>query len=126
MNMADPVARGEDALSKLEAKELIEEQGGKIFGCTFRKKSGEKRDMVCRQNVSSYITGGQNPNKPESDKIIVFDVEKMNQLVREFREKHDKEPNTADKFSMGRRAYRTINIDTLERVAVDGQEYEVK
>ena len=126
MNMSDPVARGEDALNKLEAKGLIEQSNGKIFSAVFEKKNGEKRHMVCRKGVAQYVSGGSNPAKNHDNLMVVFDMENMSELVREYKNEHGELPPNTNKHKLGRRAYRNINLDTLEKLKINGNEYKVK
>ena len=83
------------------AKQYIYKTNGKIFSAVFTKKDGEKRKMVCRQGVAKYVKGVGLRFKPEERNLIgVFDMHK--------------------------RAYRFINLETLEKIKVSGKEYEIK
>jgi hypothetical protein len=120
------VDKGKDALNQLEAKNLIEQSNGKIFSAVFEKKNGEKRHMVCRKGVGQYVSGGSNPAKDRDHLVVVFDMEKMSELVQEYKDEHGELPPKPNKFKLGRRAYRNINLNTLETLKIDGQEYTVK
>jgi len=73
--------------------------GEKIFGCTFTKKNGEVRDMVCRLGVKSHLHGGELPFCPvEKGVLPVFDMQKQ--------------------------AYRMINLDTVTEIRANGQVYK--
>ena len=88
-------------ISKDTAKQYIYKTNGKIFSAVFTKKDGEKRTMVCRQGVAKYVTGKGLKFKPEERSLIgVFDMHK--------------------------KAYRFINLETLERVKIRGQEYDIR
>ena len=83
------------------AKQYIYATNGKIFSAVFTKKDGEKRKMVCRQGVAKYVKGVGLKFKPEERSLIgVFDMHK--------------------------KAYRFINLATLEKIKVKGREYEIK
>ena len=83
------------------AKQYIYATNGKIFSAVFTKKDGEKRKMVCRQGVAKYVKGIGLKFKPEERSLIgVFDMHK--------------------------KAYRFINLETLEKIKVKGIEYEIK
>ena len=82
------------------AREYIYKTNGKIFAATFTKKNGEKRNMVCRQGVAKYVKGKGLKFKPEERSLIgVYDMHK--------------------------KAYRFISLNTLEKVKIQGREYQV-
>ena len=88
-------------IDKDTAKQYIYKTNGKIFSAVFTKKDGEKRNMVCRRGVAKYVSGVGLKFKPEERSLIgVFDMHK--------------------------RAYRFINLETLEKIKVSGKEYEIK
>ena len=88
-------------INKDTARKYIYESNGKIFAAVFTKKNGEKRSMVCRQGVAKYVTGKGLKFKPEERNLIgVFDMHK--------------------------KAYRFINIQTLEQIKIKGINYKVK
>ncbi|MAH47762.1 hypothetical protein CMI37_18215 [Candidatus Pacearchaeota archaeon] len=83
------------------AKQYIYKTNGKIFSAVFTKKNGEKRRMVCRQGVAKYVKGVGLKFKPEErDLIGVFDMHK--------------------------KAYRFINVKTLEQLKTKGITYKVQ
>jgi len=83
------------------AKQYMYKTNGKIFSAVFTKKDGEKRTMVCRQGVAKYVKGIGLKFKPEEKELIgVFDMHK--------------------------KAYRFINVKTLEQLKVKGITYKVK
>ena len=83
------------------AKQYIYATNGKIFSAVFVKKDGEIRKMVCRQGVYKYVKGVGLKFKPEErDLIGVFDMHK--------------------------KAYRFINVKTLEQIKVKGITYTIK
>ena len=88
-------------IDKDTAKQYIYKTNGKIFSAVFTKKDGEKRKMVCRQGVAKYVKGVGLKFKPEDKELIgVFDMHK--------------------------KAYRFINLSTLEKIRVKGKEYNVR
>ena len=88
-------------INKDTAKQYIYKTNGKIFSAVFTKKDGEKRKMVCRQGVAKYVKGVGLKFKPEERSLIgVFDMHK--------------------------KAYRFINLETLEKIRVQGKEYNVR
>ena len=88
-------------IDKDTAREYIYKTNGKIFSAVFTKKDGEKRKMVCRQGVAKYVKGVGLKFKPEEKDLIgVFDMHK--------------------------KAYRFINVKTLEKIRVKGKEYNVR
>ena len=90
------------------AKKYIYATNGKIFSAVFTKKDGEKRTMVCRQGVSKYVKGVGLKFKPEERGYIqVYD------MVYARKENPEK-------------AYRFINLETLEKIKVKGREFEIK
>ena len=83
------------------AKQYIYKTNGKIFSAVFTKKNGEIRKMVCRQGVAKYVKGIGLKFKPEEKDLIgVFDMHK--------------------------KAYRFINVNTLEQIKVRGLTYQIK
>ena len=83
------------------AKQYIYKTNGKIFSAIFTKKDGEKRKMVCRQGVAKYVKGVGLKFKPEERSLIgVFDMHK--------------------------KAYRFINLKTLEQLKIKGINYKIK
>ena len=88
-------------IDKDTAKQYIYKTNGKIFSAVFTKKDGEKREMVCRQGVAKYVKGvGLKFNPEKRDLIGVFDMHK--------------------------KAYRFINVKTLEQIKVEGITYTIK
>ena len=82
------------------AKQYIYKTNGKIFSAVFVKKDGEKRMIVCRRGVAKYVKGVGLKFKPEKrDLVGVFDMHK--------------------------KAYRFINLKTLEQLKFKGITYKV-
>jgi len=88
-------------ITRNTAKKYIYKTNGKIFSAVFKKKDGEKRLMVCRQGVAKYVKGVGLKFKPEERNLIgVFDMHK--------------------------KAYRFINLSTLENLKIKGVNYKIK
>ena len=87
-------------IDKDTAKQYIYKTNGKIFSAVFRKKDGTKRKMNCRRGVSKYVKGIGLKFKPEEHALIgVFDMHK--------------------------KAYRFINLETLEQLSFKGITYKI-
>ena len=83
------------------AKQYIYKTNGKILSAVFTKKNGEKRKMVCKLGVYKYVKGvGLKFNPKDLDLVGVFDMHK--------------------------KAYRFINIKTLEQIKVKGIKYKIR
>lgn len=83
-----------------EPKKIRELVGNKIFSVTFEKKDGTLREMTCRLDVKKHLKGGEK----------TYDTEAANHLTV---------------FDMQKKGYRTININTLKRLTVDGVSYDI-
>ena len=94
------------------AKQYIYKTKGKIFSAVYTKKNGEKRKIVCMLGVFKYVKGVGLKFKPvdpskERDLILVYDMHYA-------------------KFVDKEKAYRFINVKTLEAVKIKGINYQVK
>ena len=88
-------------ISKAKAKDLINASKGKFFSVAFTKKNGELREMNCRKGVKKHLKGGELAFDPNSKGlVVVFDAQK--------------------------KAYRMININTLQSVTIDKATYSVE
>ena len=91
-------------ISRPEAKQMIKDTKGKFFTVTFTKKDGTTRVMNARLGVKAYLKGGELPYDPASKGtyglIPVFDIPK--------------------------KAYRMINVDTITKIKIGNNEYQVK
>ena len=87
------------------AKQYIYKTNGKIFSAVFTKKDGEKRSMICRQGVPKYVKGIGLKFKP-------VDASKDRDLI--------------GVFDMHKKAYRFINVKTLEQIKIKGTTYTIK
>lgn len=86
---------------KTEVSQLKELVGNKIFSVVFEKKDGTLREMVCRLGVKKHLKGGE----------VSYDPEERNYLVV---------------FDMQSEGYRTININTLKKIKLDGVSYDIE
>ena len=92
-------------IDKDTAKQYIYKTNGKIFSAVFTKKDGEKRSMICRQGVAKYVKGIGLKFKP-------VDASKDRDLI--------------GVFDMHKKAYRFINVKTLEQIKIKGTTYTIK
>ena len=92
-------------IDKDTAREYIYATNGKIFSAVFTKKDGEKRKMVCRRGVAKYVKGVGLKFKP-------VDPSKDRDLI--------------GVFDMHKKAYRFINMKTLEQLKVKGVKYKIQ
>ena len=84
-----------DALGKIRASK------GKIFTATIIKRTnGERRELNCRLGVKKYVTGEGLKFEPSNKNLIVV-------------------------FDMQKNGYRMINIDGLEALKIDGEEFTI-
>ena len=89
------------SISRETARQLIKDTKGKFFTVTFIKKDGTTRVMNARLGVKAYLKGGELPYNPEAKGLIpVFDVQK--------------------------REYRMVNINTITKLKVGNNEYDVR
>lgn len=89
-------------LTKDEAKQLIKDTKGKFFTATFVKRTnGAMRTMNCRLGVKAYLAGGVLPYNPEEKGLIPV-------------------------YSIQDRGYRMINLETLTKLKIGNNEYEVR
>lgn len=87
-------------ITREAAAALMRQTNGHVFSVTFIKKDGSERDMTCRLGVKKHLRGGERAYDPaDYDLLCVFD--------------------------MAKEAYRSISLNTLKRVKVEGTEYEV-
>jgi hypothetical protein len=86
---------------KSEISTLKELVGNKIFAVEFIKKDGSLRKMVCRLGVKKHLKGGELKYSPEDfNYLTVFDLQSEE--------------------------YRTININTLKKIKLDGVSYDIE
>ena len=84
-----------------EAKEMIYNTNGKIFGVKFTKKNGEERTMNCRRGVQKGVKGVG----------LAYDTEKFNLI---------------NVFDMAKDGYRMINTSTINELTISGKTHIVK
>lgn len=89
-------------ISKSDALGKIKASRGKIFTASVIKRSnGERREMNCRLGVSKYVTG----------EGLKFDPAKKNLITV---------------YDMQKNGYRMLNIDGLEELRIEGEEYTIE
>lgn len=90
-----------ESITKDKAKEIILNNRSKIFSVLFTKKDGTKRKMNARLDVKKDIKGVGLKYKPKEFNYIIA-------------------------YDMLKKAYRTININTLEQLTLNKKEYHIK
>jgi len=86
---------------KSEISTLKELVGNKIFSVEFLKKDGSLRKMVCRLGVKKHLKGGELKYSPEDfNYLTVFDLQSEE--------------------------YRTINVNTIKKIKLDGVTYDIE
>ena len=88
-------------ISKRDALGKIRASKGRIFTATIIRTNGERREMNCRLGVTKYVTG----------EGLKFDPAKKNLVTV---------------FDMQKNAYRMINIDGLEALKIEGEEFTIE
>lgn len=83
-----------------EVKKLRELVGNKIFSAEFIKKDGTLRKIVGRLDVEKYKKGGE----------LKYSPEELNYLIV---------------FELKTKEYRTINVNTLQSITVEGVRYDI-
>ena len=86
---------------KKELKDLKVLVANKIFSVVFTKKDGSDREMVCRLGVTKHLKGGEKS----------YDSDALNYLTV---------------YDMQAEGYRTINVNTLKKIKVDGVTYDIE
>lgn len=81
----------------ISKNEIARIAGNKFISISFLKKDGTKRTINGRLHVKRYLKGGDNPNTRKDEFLIIY--------------------------SMKDKGYRTINLDTVFRIAASGKEY---
>ena len=88
--------RASDVLS------IIQKQGGKIFGCTFVKRTtGEVRRMTCRRFVRRHLKGGTMKFDPRQKSLVVV-------------------------WDFARQGYRSIPVDAVTEIRAGGEVLRVQ
>lgn len=81
-------------ISKSEISRIA---GSKFITVSFLKKDGTPRTINGRLHVKRYLKGGDNLNSRKEDYLIIY--------------------------SLKDKGYRTINLDSVFRIAANGKEY---
>ena len=95
--MSTATAQPSPRLNRANLRNLVSD--GAIFGVEFIKRSdGSLRKMVCRLGVRKHLKGGAKAYDPKKhDLLCVFDMEKE--------------------------SYRSIPVDAVQRLSVNGQTF---
>lgn len=92
-----------------ELRKAILATRGRLFGVTFVKSDGSRRDMVCRLGVRSYLRGGDPAYDAEAKgNVFVYDVNVARDLPADERHK----------------AYRSFKLSRVVRFRADGYEFQ--
>lgn len=83
---------------KMEVEEVKKLVGNKIFTAIFTKKDGSVRKMNCRLQVKKHLKGGTKK----------YDAASLNYLTV---------------YDLQKKAYRTINVNTLKQLKFQGQTF---
>lgn len=81
----------------ISKSEIARIAGNKFITVSFLKKDGTPRTINGRLHVKRYLKGGDNPNTRKDEFIIIY--------------------------SMKDKGYRTVNLDSVFRIAASGKEY---
>lgn len=79
----------------MNKQDIINRVGDKFFTVEFTKKNGELRTMNCRLGVTRHLRGGNSTTAHHDNLLTVYD--------------------------MKIHGYRTVNIETLQRLTVDNE-----
>ncbi len=93
----------EHSLSRL--RQFLRATRGKIMTVEFVKKNGDLRRMICRTGVKKHL---KDPTGTCSPKLIAQDIQ--HGLLRVF--------------DMEKRAYRMVNLATLQKIQAGGEEFK--
>ena len=88
-------------ISKEEAKQLVKGTKGKFFTVTFIKKDGTERVMNARLGVKAYLKGGDLPYNPDEKGLIPV-------------------------YDMKNGGYRMVNVNTIKKLKIGNNEYNVQ
>jgi hypothetical protein len=89
---------------------LVASAGSRFFSIEFVKKNGDYRKMQVQQAAARTHAKGDTAS--ESAQRAVATRAKNN-------------PNLLNVWSVDKRAFRSVNMDTLRAITVDGHRYEV-
>ena len=88
-------------ISRDDVEQIIKSSKGKFFSAIFIKKDGTLRTMNCRLGVKKYLKGGTLKFNPSNKGLVVV-------------------------CDMQKKAYRMININTIQYLKIGRKEYHVK
>ena len=81
----------------ISKEEVARIAGNKFITVSFLKKDGTPRTINGRLHVKRYLKGGDNPNTRKESFLIIY--------------------------SLKDKGYRTVNLDSVFRLAAEGKEY---
>lgn len=119
---------------KIKAETAVEKikaiPAGQFFSVKFIKRTtGEEREMVCRKDVTKYLAGGQRAYEPDEHNLMfVWDSGTFASELRKWQAANPdatKAKIEAAKDEIGRKCFRSINLELLMTLKIDGQEYVV-
>jgi hypothetical protein len=89
-------------ISRKKAVAFIDGRHGKVFSVVFVKRTtGEEREMVCRQGVTKHLAGGEAAYNFSEKKLIPV-------------------------YDMRVEGYRSIPVEGIIRIKIDGEWHDVK
>lgn len=87
-------------ITREDASKLIQASNGSVFSVTFTKKDGSTRHMNCRMGVTKHLKGGERAYDPADHGLVCV-------------------------YDMQARGYRSIALDTLRRLTMGGNTWNV-
>lgn len=97
------------SIARSDAQSIMEASDGAFFNVVFIKKDGSRRSMTARYGVSKGVLGDE---ASESAKKALVTWRENN-------------PNLLRLFDAHKRAFRTVNLDTIESLRVNGVSYKI-
>lgn len=85
-------------MTQAEMLKKIQDSNGRIMNIVFIKKDGTRRSMNCRLGVHKGVTGKGMRYYPILKGLLTV-------------------------YDMGKNDFRTVNLKTIERVKISGEEY---
>ena len=95
-----------------------------MFHVKFIKRTnGEEREMLCRYGVKKFLTpGAEKKYNPKDHNLVhVFDMGKYKEALAEY---NSPVPESI-KMEEGKKCYRSINLEMIMTVKIDGEEFIV-
>lgn len=103
---------------------------GKFFSVRFIKRTdGQTRDMLCHKGVSQFVKGEDRPYEPdEHNLVIVWDAGTYNTRIADWKTAnsgYDEISAQEAHDTIGPQCFRSINLETIIKLRIDGKQYEV-